>query len=431
VTRHILIIGNGISGITAARTIRASSDHAVTVVSSESPYFISRTALMYAYMGQIRYSDLKPYPDHDWARVGIELRHDYATRIRHDEHIVELASGESLPFDDLVIATGSRPNRFGWPGENAPGVQGLYSMQDLQVLESESASMKSAVIVGGGLIGIELSEMLRSRGIPVTFLVRERSYMNYLLPADASEMVTRHIGRYGIDFRFGTQLESIETNSAGRACAVRTSHGDVIESDFVGLTAGVRPNVDLAASSDVETAAGVLIDRRFRTSRENVYAIGDCAEFRRPLPSGGIIEQLWYSGRRHGQVLGRNLAGEDIDYTPGIFFNSAKFFDLEYQQYGRVDAVIDTEFDSITLGDLPNQQLIRIQFEAFSSVVVGLMSLGVRLKHQVCDEWISSGTVVDIVLRDFRNAIFDPEFSRRVDIPSGRPVASNQISTGS
>jgi len=412
---NIVIIGNGISGISAARTVRELSDKNVTVVSAETPYFISRTALMYAYMGQIRYEDLKPYPDHEWDRIGIQLRQDFATGIKSGENILELASGESLRFDELVIATGSRPNRFGWPGENARGVQGLYSMQDLAELEAATTAIRRAVIVGGGLIGIELAEMLRSRGIPVTFLIREKSYMDYLLPADESEMVTRHVDKFGIDFRYDTELDRIEVNGNGNVCAVTTKGGDRVECDFVGLTAGVHPNIDFARSSGVETARGVLVDEQFRTSRAHVWAIGDCAEFRIPLQNGQRVEQLWYSGRRQGNTLGRILSGNNITYTPGIFFNSAKFFDLEYQTYGRTDAHPTEAFGSLMIRNTSRDKLLRIQYETSTRAVVGFNCLGVRFRHDVCEDWIQRGVSIENVLQDLRKANFDPEFSFRLE----------------
>lgn len=418
-TRNIVIIGNGISGISAARTIREHSEHRITIVSSETPYFISRTALMYAYMGQIQYQDLKPYPDHEWDRMGISLRQDYATHVPGEVCVVQLASGENLKFDDLIIATGSRPNRFGWEGENAAGVQGLYSMQDLMSLEAASPSITRAVVVGGGLIGIELAEMLRSRNIPVTFLVREKSYMDYLLPAIESEMVTRHVDQFGIDFKYETELRRIETDDAGRVRAVTTSDGEHIEADFVGLTAGVHPNVDFARSSDVETARGILIDKRFQTSRPHVWAIGDCAEFRDPLPDGRTIEQLWYSGRRHGQALGRILGrGEDgsgTAYDPGIFFNSAKFFEMEYQTYGRIDANPTQEFRTLAIRSVSRGKLLRIQYDAATKAVVGFNCLGVRFRQDVCENWIRGGALIENVQKNLHRANFDPEFSFRME----------------
>ena len=173
---NIVIIGNGITGITAARHIRKRSNYRITVISSESEYFFSRTALMYVYMGHEKFENIQPYENGFWEKNKIELIRDYVTFIDTENKRVDLAGGIVVNFDKLILATGSRSNKFGWKGQDLNGVQGLYSLQDLELLEENSKNISRCVIVGGGLIGIELAEMLRSRNKKVTMLVREDSY---------------------------------------------------------------------------------------------------------------------------------------------------------------------------------------------------------------------------------------------------------------
>ncbi|HUH47908.1 MAG TPA: FAD-dependent oxidoreductase, partial [Arenibacter sp.] len=173
---HIVIIGNGIAGITAARHIRKHSDKRITVISAESEYFFSRTALMYVYMGHMKFEHLLPYENWFWKKNRIDLVNAYVSKVDTANKKLLLQDSQEIGFDKLIIATGSKPNTFGWPGQDLAGVQGLYSKQDLELLETNAPNnkvCKRAVIVGGGLIGIEMAEMLRSRNIPVTFLVRE------------------------------------------------------------------------------------------------------------------------------------------------------------------------------------------------------------------------------------------------------------------
>ena len=132
---HIVIIGNGISGITAARFIRKYSNHKITVISAETKYFFSRTALMYVYMGHMKYEHTKPYEDDFWEKNSINLVQDYVINVDTNEKKISLQSGEPINFDALILATGSKPNKFGWPGQDLPQVQGLYSKQDLDKLE--------------------------------------------------------------------------------------------------------------------------------------------------------------------------------------------------------------------------------------------------------------------------------------------------------
>ena len=165
----VIIVGNGIAGITCARHIRKQSNFEITVISSESKYFYSRKALMYIYMGHMKWEHTKPYEDHFWEKNRINLLQAHVQQVLPDENKIKLNNGEKLEYDFLVIATGSSSNKFGWPGQDLQGVQGLYNLQDLQTMQENTQGIKHAVVVGGGLIGIETVEMLLSRNITVTF----------------------------------------------------------------------------------------------------------------------------------------------------------------------------------------------------------------------------------------------------------------------
>jgi NAD(P)H-nitrite reductase large subunit len=282
--RNIVIIGNGISGITAARHIRKRCDDAITVISSESEHFFSRTALMYVYMGQMRFKDIKPYEDFFWEKNRIGLKKAWVSEVEFSEKKLHFSDGGEMGYDVLILATGSSPNKFGWPGQDLKGVQGLYSLQDLESMERDTQGIGRAVIVGGGLIGVEMAEMLATRRIPVTFLVREESFWRNVLPKEESEMVTRQIRNHHIDLRLNTELKEILGDEHGRARAVITSESEEIPCQFVGLTAGVHPNIDFLKDTELETDRGILIDRFLRTNISDVYALGDCAQHRKPLP---------------------------------------------------------------------------------------------------------------------------------------------------
>ena len=134
----IVIIGNGISGVTAARHIRKNSDAQILIISAETEHFFSRTALMYVYMGHMRFEDIKPYEDWFWTKNRIDLKFDYVEGIDAKNKSLNLKSGGSESYDKLILAVGSKPNKFGWPGQDLDGVQGLYSFQDLELIEENS-----------------------------------------------------------------------------------------------------------------------------------------------------------------------------------------------------------------------------------------------------------------------------------------------------
>ncbi|MBT8276688.1 MAG: NAD(P)/FAD-dependent oxidoreductase [Bacteroidia bacterium] len=415
---HIVIIGNGISGVTAARHIRKLSDKRITIISAETEHFFSRTALMYIYMGHMKYEHTKPYEDWFWEKNKIELKRAYVNEVMHEEKQLLLEDGAKISYDKLIIAVGSKSNKFGWPGQDLDGVQGLYSYQDLETLEQYAPNKKvckRAVIVGGGLIGIELAEMLHTRGIPVTFLVRESSFWNGILPNGESEMINRHIKNHHIDLRLGVNLKEILADENGRARAVVVAEtAEEIPCDLVGLTAGVSPNVDFLKGSGIELGRGVKVNRYLETNVPDVYAIGDCAEQHEAIGKRRTIEAVWYTGRMMGETIAQTICGNRIQYNPGNWFNSAKFFDIEYQTYGWVNSNeqlpdYEEHFHWIHEDDT---KCLTIATHKETGKFLGINTFGIRMRHEVFDTWLTDDRGTDYVVQYLALANFDPEFYR-------------------
>ena len=413
--QHIVIIGNGISGITVARHIRKKSDHRITVISAETDHFFSRTALMYIYMGHMKYEHTKPYEDWFWKKNRIELKRAYVSSVDTTNKTLSFDGGESMAYDKLVLATGSKSNKFGWPGQDLKAVQGLYSYQDLESMERDTKGISRAVIVGGGLIGIEMAEMLLSRNIPVTFLVRESSFWNNVLPAEESDMINRHIREHHVDLRLETELKEILSDENGRARAVVTGSGEEIACQIVGLTAGVSPNIGFLEGSGIETGRGIKVDPYLETSVKDVYAIGDCAEFREPNGQRRPIEQVWYTGRMMGEALAHTLCGEKTRYTPGHWFNSAKFFDIEYQTYGWVWAQPKENEASFYWEHEGGKICLRLVFDKESHELLGVNNFGIRLRHHAFDKWFGEKRSVEYALEHLADANFDPELYKQYE----------------
>jgi NAD(P)H-nitrite reductase large subunit len=413
---HIVIIGNGISGVTAARHIRKNSDKKITIVSGETKYFFSRTALMYVYMGHMKFEHTQPYENWFWEKNNINLKQGFVANISTDKKQLEFANGETLSFDKLIIATGSKPNKFGWPGQDLDGVMGMYHKQDLEKLEKYAPDNKTcnrAVIVGGGLIGIELAEMLRSRKIPVTFLVREKSFWNGVLPAQESAMINDHIKEHHIDLRLSTNLKEIKSDKNGRVKSIIIEEtGEEIFCNVVGLTAGVTPNIDFIKDTEIALGRGVKVNRFLETNSPNIYAIGDCAEQHEAIGQRRNIEAVWYTGRMMGETLAQTICGTKTAYKPGHWFNSAKFLDIEYQTYGWVFSERGKqENEAYFQWKHPKEhKCISISFDKNTNQFLGINTFGIRMRHEVFDKWLTENQTIEHVLEHLADANFDPEF---------------------
>lgn len=407
---HLVIIGNGISGVTVARHVRKRSDMKITIISAETKHFYSRTALMYAYMGHMKFENMKPYEDWFWEKNRIELVFDFVTKVDTDSKKLSLKSGGKISYDKLVLATGSKYNKFGWPGQDLDGVQGLFSWQDLELMEKNTANpVNRAVIVGGGLIGIEMAEMLLTRKIPVTFLVREDRYWGRILPVEEATLVKRHILEHGVDLRLNTELSEILPDTNGRVKAVVTKDGTEIPCQFVGLTAGVSPNIKFLEDSKVETGRGILVNDYLETNVPDVYSLGDCAEIKTPEGERNRLEQLWYTGRMQGETLAKTITGGRTIYERGIWFNSAKFFDIEYQTYGQVFGELLEGEEKFYWEHEAHKHCVKIVFNKETQVVHGINVFGIRLRHDVCEKWLKEQRTLEYFLENLVEANFDPE----------------------
>ncbi len=417
---HVVIIGNGIAGVTAARHIRKLSDKKITLISAEAEYFFSRTALMYVYMGHMRWCDIKPYEDWFWEKNNLTLQKGYVENVNTDTKTLHFTEGNTLNYDKLIIASGSTTQFYDWKGQDLLGVQGLVTKQDLETLEVNAPNNKvcsRAVIVGGGLIGVELTEMLRTRDIEVTMLVREDAFWANVLPKPNAEMISKHILSHDVDLRFNTGLHKIKGDENGKVKAVVTTNGEEISCNLVGIATGVKPQISFLENSKIETDKGILVNRKLETNIEGVYAIGDCAQQREPIGNRPPIEAVWYTGRIMGETVAQTICGKTFEYNPGNWFNSAKFFDIEYQTYGWVFSEkrkkdYETHFHWKCKSDL---RCITISYHKESKEFLGINTFGIRMKHDVFDNWLNEKRSVDYVVQNLIQANFDPEFYRRYE----------------
>jgi len=346
--KPIIIIGNGIAGVTAAREIRKlDSDVPILIISGETDHHFSRTALMYIFMGHMKYEHTKPYEDYFWEKNRIDLLRGWVKDIDHQNNQIVMDNGDKLEY------------------------------QELNNVEESAKTAKHAVIVGGGLIGIEMAEMLMARGISVSFLVRENIFWGGVLPEQEAKMIEAHIRDHHCDLRMGDEMVSCH--------------------------------------KDLEMDRGIMIDHYFQTNIPNIWSIGDCAQFRDPLPGRRPLEQVWYTGKMHGAHLAQNLRGERKAYEPGIWWNSAKFFDIEYQTYGIVMPK-PMEGEASFYWQAPEtNHAVHIHFDVDTLIVKGVNVFGIRHRHQVWENWLATKATMKEVMTDLSAANFDPEFFKQYE----------------
>jgi NADPH-dependent 2,4-dienoyl-CoA reductase/sulfur reductase-like enzyme len=252
--------------------------------------------------------------------------------------------------------------------------------------------------------------MLHSRNIPVTFLIREKSFWSGVLPFGESQMINKHIMEHRIDLRLETNLVEILSDENGHVKSILTDKNEIIECELVGLTAGVSPNIGFLKNSEIELGLGVKVNRFLETNVKDIYAIGDCAEQQEGIGLRKPIEAVWYTGRMMGEALAQTLTGTPTKYNPGHWFNSAKFLDIEYQTYGWVFAEPMEHEIQFYWEHKDGKKAIRISFHKESRVFLGINTFGIRLRHEFFDKVLTDEKTVDYVMHHLVKANFDPEF---------------------
>ena len=412
---NIVIIGNGVAGITCAQVARQRDAAArITVVSGESDYFFSRTALMYSYMDKMTRRDLEPLERSVYVRQRIELLRDWVVDMDPAAGTIQLERGGALPYDRLVFAVGARPNMFPWTGADAieDGLVHFVSMQDLDDCERLTKTSRQAVVVGGGLIGVELVESLLYHGVKTTFLVREPSYYwPMALGREEADYISDHLRQHGVDVRLGEEIDNIQVDSQGRVSGIVTNHGHTLPCQMLGIAVGVRPNIDRMRefTTGPELGRGIKVDPTLVTNLPGVFACGDCAEIHLQGRERPLNELIWYSAKRQGALVGRNLFGDSIAYEPPLYFNSSKFFEVEYTTVG---SVMDAPEGAPTLyRKLPGKNVSqRIVHDG--ERVLGFNMLGSRWNHEILERWIAERRSADWVEKNLRTAQYDVEFGR-------------------
>ena len=195
-----------------------------------------------------------------------------------------------------------------------------------------------------------------------------------------------------------------------KVTSIITNKEEEIDCEFVGVTVGVSPNISIVKNSEIETDRGILVNEFFETNIPDVYAIGDCVQHKNPLPGRKAVEQIWYTGKIHGETLAQTLCDKKTAYNPGPFFNSAKFFDIEYQTYGTVNAQPSETETSFYWEHEKGKICFRLVYNKDDETIIGVNTLGMRLRHAVCDKWLQEKRKIDDVMADLDQLNFDPEF---------------------
>jgi len=367
----IVVVGGGLAAAKLAQEYRAAGGEALlTIVSSDDAPPYHRPPLTKGFLrGEAERNDTLVRPLEDWEDDIVELRLG-ATVEELDVEAGELVigEGERLGYGTLVLATGARPRPLPIPGGDLVGVHTYRTLADADTVRSAAEEAHKALVIGGSFIGSEVAASLRLRGLDVTLVEVGERLMPALACPELSDELAQLYRDEGVEVLLGTQLEELVGN--GRLLSgARTSDGTTIEAYLAIVGVGVQPNVELAERAGAEVDDGIVVDERFRSSLDGIYAIGDVAKF--PEPVSGRLRRIehWSNANAQGGHLGRQLAGKRARYDEvPVFFT--QLFDRKLQVLGDPSAA-DT---CVLRGSLADGRLIGFHLDG--STLVGAVVHG-------------------------------------------------------
>ncbi|RJF74041.1 NAD(P)/FAD-dependent oxidoreductase [Rhodopseudomonas palustris] len=317
----LVIIGNGMAAVRLVEELakRALGRYAIAVIGDEPRLAYNRVLLSSVLAREIAKAEIELRPPQWWRDRGVTLLYGEsaaATAIDAGIRRVRLATGATLPFSKLVIATGSRPIRLAVKGMELPGVLTFRDLSDVAAIEAAASGGRRAVVIGGGLLGLEAAYGLAKAGAQVTVVHLMDRLMERQLDQVAATMLKRAVESKGIAVELSADTAAI--SGERRVEAVQLADGRSLPADLVVVAAGIRPNVELARGAGIEIGRGILVDDHLQTSLPGIYAVGECAEHRGACY--GLVEPAYEQAR----ALASHLSGGDGAYRGSVLATNLK-----------------------------------------------------------------------------------------------------------
>jgi NAD(P)H-nitrite reductase large subunit len=332
---HHVIIGGGPAAINAIETLRQfdHGDASITLISDEPAH--SRMALPYWLAGQIPREHTLIADDAYYQKLGVDAHIGVrVTAVDPNNNQLSLDNGQTVRFDKLLMATGSRPLELPVPGMDLPGVQPLWTLANTQsVLEAAAGGQPRTVMLGSGFIGFIMLNAMYKKAWPLTVVEREAQILPRLLDATGAQIATNWLTQRGIALHCGTTVKAIHARNGAKV--VELENGVNLDADLVIVATGVKPNVELAEAAGIQTAAGgILVNDHLQTNFPHIYAAGDVACGPVYYHDAPDIHAIHPTAVDHGRVVGANLAGQDVAYEGSLLMNVLDICGLQNMAYG-------------------------------------------------------------------------------------------------
>lgn len=373
----IVIIGNGVAGISAAEAIRnKSKDIEIVMYSDEKFYHYSRPRVIEYLSGKISSERLiiknKEFYEQNNIKINLNTK---IKKIDVNLKKVICDSGDES-FDRLIIAAGAKSFLPPVKGSDLSGVFTLRTIEDAEKIIEFARGKKSAVVIGGGLLGIEAAMSIFNLGLSVTVVEVFERLLPRQLDKDGAVILQKMIEAKGLKFLLSKQTEKIE--SKDEKLEVIFKDGEKIITDLILFSAGIRSNLEIVKETGIEIDKGIKINENMQTSVKDIYAAGDIAEF------NGVVYGIWPAAKEQGWAAGLNASGEDIKYKGSILSTKLKITGIELASIGDIEKKEKTEIFTKTGEGIYKRLFIE------NKIITGAILLGDTKEYQKIQEIIKN-----------------------------------------
>lgn len=333
-----VIVGNGAAGVTAAETLRQEDPLGdITIISAEPFPMYSRPGLAYLLIHEISKQQVFARQPEWYQQMRINLLFGRAERLDVDQQSVVLGDGRIIPYDRLLIATGARAVPPPYPGANLKGVVYLDTLEGTLALMKQAKRRRRAVVIGGGITAIEMSEGLAHHGVDTHYFIRRDRLWGKVFNDTEANLLEKRMRDHHVSIHYNTEAVEILGDRKGRVRAVRLENGREFKCDIVGVAIGVKPQIDLVKNTPIETDRAILVNEFMQSSQRNVYAAGDCAQVYDRWTGQHMLDILWPSAVAEGHAAALNMCGQQQSYQKGSPFNACLLFGLHITTMGQIN----------------------------------------------------------------------------------------------
>jgi len=413
-----LIIGNSAGGIGAVEAIRkVDNEGTIAVLSDESYHTYSRPLISYFLADEIAYDKMFYRRSDFYEKRKVEaILGKKAVKIDFDDKAIVLEDGSQVGFESLLLSTGGEPFVPKIAGMETYDYSTFTTLNDALKLRDklDNGSIKSAVILGGGLIGLKAAEGLFARGINITVVELANRILSPVLDETAAGLIQKVIEQKGIKVLPNHTIAEI-VGENGKVNGVLLDKGERIDCDTVIVAIGVRPRIELVKDTPIKINRGIVVDKNMRTTVPNIYACGDCAEVYDFILDNYRLTPLWPTAHVGGRIAGFNMAGVEKEYVWGTGMNSVDFFGFPVISAGFINPPEGQEME-ILIKDDPEKMIYK-KFLIKDNRIVGMIFVNEVDRAGVILGLMRDKTDItpfknEIMLEDF-GQIYIPENLRR------------------